>query len=108
MTEGTGSVLLLIAVMNTVTMGSRLLGFFAVRKPSGSIARALHYLPYGLFAAIATTSVPAAKGIEWVPAITGMLVTAWTAWRRWPLILSLACGFSAATALRFLLSVDIP
>ncbi len=93
------SLVWLIVLMALITVGSRLLGFFVVgRSGETPLGRALHYLPYGLFAAIIVTSTPGLKGdvAELLPVITAALVTGWTAWRRMPLLLSLGLGMAMA------------
>lgn len=97
------SLLLLILAMSTVTMGSRLLGFVAVRRqPEGRAQRALHYLPFGLFAAIVAAGLPSAGSGGGLPFAAGALLTAWSARRGHPLVLSLLLGAAAAGAASFL------
>lgn len=91
------SLYLLIAAMSLVTMGSRLLGFLAIPYPEGKAGRALHYLPYGLFAAIVVAGAPDLTDVK--PAIAfalGAVVTAIAAKRRLPLIAAIALGFIVA------------
>lgn len=96
----------LIVVMALVTMGSRFLGFFLVRPPDQTpLGRALHYLPYGLFAGIIIASAPTeGTPAAWLPVVGAALVTAWSAWRRHPLLLSLALGLGTALILGSLTS----
>lgn len=90
-----GSIFLMIVLMSLVTMGSRVIGFFAVREPKGRLGRALHYLPFGLFGAIVVTGLPQDTTSSWPALLAALLVTGLTAWRKWPIILSLVAGFAA-------------
>lgn len=98
-----GELLLLILGMSLVTMGSRFLGFFAVGEPGGEWARALHYLPYGLFAAIVVTNAPERLSIEALPFVAALAVTGIAARKGAPVIVSLALGWGAAWLLRLAL-----
>lgn len=97
------SLFIMILLMSLVTMGSRVAGFFALKEPKGSLGRALHYLPFGLFGAIVVTGLPQAPGTSWPALAAAVAATAVTAWRKWPIILSLAAGFAAWGVLRAIL-----
>lgn len=100
------SLLLLIAAMSAVTMGSRLLGFVAVRRqPAGRAKQALHYLPFGLFAAIVVAGLPPADGGGGLSFGAGALLTAWSARRGHPLVLSLLLGAGGAGAVSYLSAI---
>jgi Branched-chain amino acid transport protein (AzlD). len=88
-------VLVMILLMSAVTMGSRIAGFFAVNEPKGKVGRALHYLPFGLFGAIVVTGLPKSPDVSRLAVAGALLVTGVGAWRKWPIILSLAAGFAA-------------
>lgn len=88
-------VFVMILLMSAVTMGSRIAGFFAVNEPKGKVGRALHYLPFGLFGAIVVTGLPQGPEVSRLAVAGALLVTGVAAWKRWPMILSLAAGFAA-------------
>lgn len=90
-----GSIFLMILLMSLVTMGSRVLGFFVVRQPGEKLGRALHYLPFGLFGAIVVAGLPEPAGGSWLPLAAAIAATGITAWRKWPIILTLVAGFAA-------------
>lgn len=90
-----GSILVMILLMSAVTMASRVAGFFAVNEAKGKLGRALHYLPFGMFGAIVVTGLPQAQDASRLAIAAALLATGATAWRRWPIILSLAAGFAA-------------
>lgn len=90
-----GSIFLMILMMSLITMGSRVLGFFVVRQPGGKLGRALHYLPFGLFGAIVVAGLPQSGDAAWLPLAAAIAATAVTAWRKWPIILTLVAGFAA-------------
>jgi len=89
------SILLMILLMSLLTMGSRVIGFFALKEPKRSLGRALSYLPFGLFGAIVVTGLPQNPGDDLPALVAALLVTALTAWRKWPIILSLVAGFAS-------------
>lgn len=90
-----GSIWLMILLMGFVTMGSRIAGFFLVKQSEGRLGRALHYLPFGLFGSIVVTGLPQTSDGSWLPLAAAFAATAYTAWRKWPIILTLAAGFAA-------------
>lgn len=97
------SLILMILAMSVLTMGSRVLGFFAVSEPKGALGRALHYLPFGLFGAIVVTGLPQDPGASWPAAAAAILATAAAAWRKWPVVLALAAGYTAWALARWIL-----
>lgn len=89
------SLFLMIVLMSLITMGSRVAGFFVVKQPGGRLGQALHYLPFGLFGAIIVTGLPQTSDGSWLPVSAAFAATALTAWRKWPIILTLIAGFAA-------------
>lgn len=91
---------LLILLLALATMGSRLVGVFAGRKPGGRLERVLHYVPFGLFAALVVAGTPAAPEPHLLPWLLGMAATGLLALLRASVFLCVAAGVGLA----FLLS----
>jgi len=87
---------LLILLLAIATMGSRLIGTLSGRMPGGRLERILHYVPFGLFAALVVIGTPTAPEPHWLAWLSGMAATGILAYRGTSIFLSLVAGIGLA------------